>query len=46
MGTIVACLTFTGAINWLLLRFGVQTWHEGLVMAALLLLIDTCLNAR
>jgi hypothetical protein len=44
--TLAACLALTAVINWLLLRFQLHNWQEGARLAAALLLIDVCLNAR
>lgn len=46
LGTAAACLALTLALNVLAARFRVHTLEEGLRMAALLLVIDTALNAR
>ena len=46
VGTAAAAAVLTTALNLLALRFGVNSWQDGLCMAGALLLIDICLNAR
>lgn len=46
LGTAAASLVLALAIQLLAVRFAIDTWGEALEMAAALLLIDTCLNAR
>lgn len=46
LGTLAACLLLTALVHWLVLRLEVTTWQEGLTMALVLLLAETCLNAR
>ncbi|KAL4430690.1 hypothetical protein ABPG75_005946 [Micractinium tetrahymenae] len=46
LGNTAASLVLTAALNYLAIRFQVDTWQEGLRMAAALVLIDSCINAR
>lgn len=46
VGTSGAAVVFTAAIYCLTQRLQITTWQEGLHMAAVLLVIDTALNAR
>lgn len=32
--------------HWLALRFGIDTWQEGLQLAGVLWVVDACLNIR
>ena len=45
-GTFMASLLLTTTLNTLAVRFQIDSWEEGLQMAALLLVLDACLNAR
>lgn len=46
LGTAAASLVLALVIHLLAVRFAIDTWAEALQMAAALLIIDACLNAR
>lgn len=45
-GSSTAALALTTSIYALVMHFGIDSWRQGLHMAAVLLVIDSALNAR